>query len=818
MITLLFLLPLCRMRTLSALALVAAVAGECSSAGHRCTLDPDTELVQSDGTRSKRESLASTSTCSHVYCTTDKAHPSVRVHHHNDEVYGNKIVCRPHLHVQEKCGCECYDESLGIEGLTGDAADLITVPPENPVDFDPVVDGFDGGGWSKVYDLNIPSSQNWDVKADVPYLYKDDYVTSDKKMTHVAYLMIVDQEWVWVSYEQKDIEKTGVPVNYVLDANVHSMNIYTNRGTGLQNGTLRRNGKVEFWNNCYSPLGGNNKVYDHDDTFVNEKILKSNENITVTRKNCYGSMQVHQNKSLVFALNGFSDPRYCDIEIGDDHGHKNPDGTYANNCDQSYRRHLQVFARIVPRHVQDWETLEHTGCGYDDSTAEKCTIEDEKAYVDFSSGIDNGQRTTKTDHVQDCQKICGDAGDHCDGFSYDHSLGMCFYRKKSLCNTVHDEKMSCYRKKEKEVTTPAPTPSPTKAPQEGVTNSPTEFPTAAPTKAPTDCTDIYSEAVMAKPWDGFVSCANEVHTCVSNEWMAENCRLACGFCSPTASPTRMPTPSPTHFPTPSPTKSAKNCVSGPLKRFRNFTTATKGCEVNASDPSSMTILGDNNGNFEPCIFTTDHIDIASEAYSHIDVAFHAAEASTHTEYENIRVWLRFDNMPFEHILTESGEFSKDLCLHYPWWPQCTKVGFYRTYDAMEQPSGFAKTVQVRVEIFNYGGGHGLNDKRITLKELDVLGICSKFDHTRDTEGRYTYDHNKNKAVELPDPHVILTGTAWKGQTGVLITEVRVVDPAVMYEVKLDSGVTANIRGSDLTFNKDWDAPPADDAALPPNNA
>jgi hypothetical protein len=55
------------------------------------------------------------------------------VHHHSEEYYGNKHVCKWALHTQDKCGCECYTEGIGnfmsdlLDGLTVETVHTLTV-------------------------------------------------------------------------------------------------------------------------------------------------------------------------------------------------------------------------------------------------------------------------------------------------------------------------------------------------------------------------------------------------------------------------------------------------------------------------------------------------------------------------------------------------------------------------------------------------------------------------------------------------------------------------------------------------------------------
>jgi hypothetical protein len=59
-----------------------------------------------------------TTFCSHVHCEfkPDSAGSwRTRVSHSGHEEYGNKHLCKHGMHVEGKCGCECFDESFGLD-------------------------------------------------------------------------------------------------------------------------------------------------------------------------------------------------------------------------------------------------------------------------------------------------------------------------------------------------------------------------------------------------------------------------------------------------------------------------------------------------------------------------------------------------------------------------------------------------------------------------------------------------------------------------------------------------------------------------------
>jgi hypothetical protein len=134
----------------------ATIVTQLQTAGVTATLTVDTATVSTisvsdplalDGTSKPiREGIGSqfnqgfTSYCSHIHCELDPTE-KVRVHYHHAERYGHKNICRHEMHVANKCGCECFDESTGM----ADFLNQFTPDLRDTMEANTVVDPEDDG-------------------------------------------------------------------------------------------------------------------------------------------------------------------------------------------------------------------------------------------------------------------------------------------------------------------------------------------------------------------------------------------------------------------------------------------------------------------------------------------------------------------------------------------------------------------------------------------------------------------------------------------------------------------------------------------------
>lgn len=108
----------------------------------------------------------------------------------------------------------------------------------------------DGGGWTRVYDLDIPTTGDWNTYGDI--LYTTSLSGKTMPFTQVAYRMQLNTDYVFASmndFSSGDIKKLGVPVDWEYQKNIAGVNIVSNK---IPNATNTA-GKMEFWHNCYGP-------------------------------------------------------------------------------------------------------------------------------------------------------------------------------------------------------------------------------------------------------------------------------------------------------------------------------------------------------------------------------------------------------------------------------------------------------------------------------------------------------------------------------------------------------------------------------------
>jgi hypothetical protein len=100
-------------------------------------------------------------------------------------------------------------------------------------------------------------------------------------------------------FSSGSISKLGVPVDWIYQQNISGLSIISSN-TSL-NTTNSPGGKIEFWSNCYNPIGGNNSLYDYADTTYGP--------------DCYGSMQIHKGTGTVFAFNSWSNSNPTSTDV-----------------------------------------------------------------------------------------------------------------------------------------------------------------------------------------------------------------------------------------------------------------------------------------------------------------------------------------------------------------------------------------------------------------------------------------------------------------------------------------------------------------------
>jgi len=112
--------------------------------------------------------------------------------------------------------------------------------------------------WNLVYDLTLPASTDMIPQATGP-TYTTNNAAQITTFSRIAYLMILDNEWVWVSLPAftTDATKIGLPVNTVVGGSltdrITNMDIRSCKpGIPVGDNTM---GRLEFFPNCYVTTG-----------------------------------------------------------------------------------------------------------------------------------------------------------------------------------------------------------------------------------------------------------------------------------------------------------------------------------------------------------------------------------------------------------------------------------------------------------------------------------------------------------------------------------------------------------------------------------
>jgi hypothetical protein len=208
----------------------------------------------------------------------------------------------------------------------------------------------DAAGYDLVYRLAIPTaSPAWNLNT-IPYSV-DEAKYGERTFDRVAYLMELDGNWVYASFDRHTnaLSKIGVPTLGVtataFQQIVKNMNVASNVGT-ITTGTGIATGNIEFWGGNYNAANGiaipngSATIYDFGDTMS---------------VGAYGSMQIHNHgaSQVLMAYNnwGSSVGQTSETGIGN---HPTPsatssgaqlDWTFSNNSTTFTVRNLYVLAR-----------------------------------------------------------------------------------------------------------------------------------------------------------------------------------------------------------------------------------------------------------------------------------------------------------------------------------------------------------------------------------------------------------------------------------------------------------------------------------------
>jgi hypothetical protein len=194
----------------------------------------------------------------------------------------------------------------------------------------------DDGGWTRIHKLDISKTDKNYEDEELIYNLNDennnDITNEEIKYKRVAYLLELDDEYMWVSFKankNNDIKKLGLPVNYIKESIIEDVNIITNSSNSSLNGLKNAKGNIEFYPNEYES-GSDNKFNNNDD---------------IVNTNKYGSMQIFKDEEVLFSYNGWMSSSTDDIGIGNNSDSTYLDWTAARNISDKNIKTLSVFIK-----------------------------------------------------------------------------------------------------------------------------------------------------------------------------------------------------------------------------------------------------------------------------------------------------------------------------------------------------------------------------------------------------------------------------------------------------------------------------------------
>ena len=208
----------------------------------------------------------------------------------------------------------------------------------------PVLANVPDSGYELIYCLDIPEViPQWNIN---PVRYSiDESKYGERLFDRVAYLMELDDDWVYASFDPhtNEIAQIGVPSLQVTSRPfqqiVTNMNVASNVG-GIVTGNGIGTGNIEFWGGNYQQANGVSIPGASISTF------DFGDNMT---PGGYGSMQIHNYGAAqtLMAYNnwGANAGGVSDTGIGNNLGAGDPDWTFSNSADNWTTRRLYVLVR-----------------------------------------------------------------------------------------------------------------------------------------------------------------------------------------------------------------------------------------------------------------------------------------------------------------------------------------------------------------------------------------------------------------------------------------------------------------------------------------
>ena len=282
-----------------------------------------------------------------------------------------------------------------------------------------------------IYELDIPAVNT--ILGSINNLnYGVDRSESGISFDRVAYVLQLDDEWVWVSFDTftTSLSKLGVPVLSALPHGakqyVNNLNIFSNKPTTDLKQGIYAKGNIEFWGGDYISANGegipsaDTTSTDFDDTFA---------------VGGYGCMQVHNylESETVLAYNNWGTSQsgaVSDLGIGN-RATGQPDWTSAANA-QSYTatRKLYVLVSTTTR-------------SYLSSFGRHCL--QGAAIIGWLDGKSSDYASSGRSAAE-CRRLCDNYPTECAGFDFFRPSGSCLFKGGVFPDTFEAESIGNYKK------------------------------------------------------------------------------------------------------------------------------------------------------------------------------------------------------------------------------------------------------------------------------------------------------------------------------------------------------------------------------------
>lgn len=216
-------------------------------------------------------------------------------------VVGDGGICRPGM-TGADCAASCPDKMAGREC-----------------------------DYRRVLAIDLPAVANWNAVGDVPYT--ENATSTAGAFSRVGYRLILDAEEVWVELDTftNDATKLGIPVDWLFVQPISNAIVLAFNSPTLPSHRLTpAEGNIEMYHHCYGE--GDGGRYDSDDRVV------------LSEPHCYGSMQIHVERSPVLCINRWSEDMSLRLDLGIGVSPRgNPDWTFTGV--ERQKRRLEVYVR-----------------------------------------------------------------------------------------------------------------------------------------------------------------------------------------------------------------------------------------------------------------------------------------------------------------------------------------------------------------------------------------------------------------------------------------------------------------------------------------